>query len=193
MLKWNGGSTHKLNAGTNSPGGRCWVGFEPPVFLTIFSVALEGYVCPTASLSVNSCLELTLWLTDAPINHRGQGGTDAISHLIDSSGKKNSLLEWETVSLRRHWFWFTSIYFHQLQTGIWGLGRRTPLCVSVFFFIFFIIPRVARGHFSHFWQCSLTSGLKKKRPTSTKQGRQRTTGSLHDKTPPKVLMMNFKS
>lgn len=51
------------------------------------------------------------------------------------------------------------------STANWdlGLGRRTPLCVSVFFFFFFIIPRVVRGHVSHFWQCSLTSGLKKKK------------------------------
>lgn len=132
---WNGnhsstqGITHTLNAVTNTPAA-CWAAFELPVFRTVFSVALEGYVCLTASLSVNSCLELTLWLTDAPINHHGQWGTDAISHLIDSSEKKNSLLEWETALLRQHWFWFTSIYFHQLQTGIRGLeGGHPRACV----------------------------------------------------------------
>lgn len=62
------------------------------------------------------------------------------------------------------------------------------MCVSVFFkFFSFIIPRVARGQVSHFWQCSLTSGLKKQ----AKQGWQRTTSNLHNKTQ-KVLMMNFK-
>lgn len=48
--------------------------------------------------------------------------------------EKNSLLEWETVALRQHWFWFTSIYFHQLQNWDLGLGRRTPLCMWVFVF-----------------------------------------------------------
>lgn len=90
---WNGnrsstqGITHTLNAVTNTPPA-CWAAFELPVFRTVFSVALEGYVCLTASLSVNSCLELTLRLTDAPINHHEQWGTDAIRHLIDSSEEK---------------------------------------------------------------------------------------------------------
>lgn len=131
----NRSSTQGVTLALNTPQGCCWASFERPVFLTVFSEALEGYVCPTASLSVNPCLEPTPRLTDAPINHHGQRGTDAISHLIDSSGKKNSLLEWETVSLRLHWFWFTSIYFHQLQTGIWGLeGGHPCVCVCVCLF-----------------------------------------------------------
>lgn len=185
----------RINAGTNTPPGCCWVGFELPVFLTIFSVALEGYVCPTASLSVNSCLELTLWLTDAPINHHGQGGTDAISHLIDSSGKKK-IAFWNGRQSRSGGIDFGSpqFIFINCKLGFGAWKEDTLVCECIFFtFFFFIIPRVERGHVSHFWQCSLTLGLKKKRPKSTKQGSQRTTGNLHGKTRAKVLMINFKS
>lgn len=35
---------------------------------------MRGYVRLTAALSVSFCLGLTLRLTDAPINHHGQGG-----------------------------------------------------------------------------------------------------------------------
>lgn len=77
------------------------------------------------------------------------------------------------------------------STANWDLrlGRRTPLCVWACFFFFppCVIPRVAGGHVSHFWPCSLTSGFKKQ----AKQGWQRTTSNLHNKTQ-RVLMMNSK-
>lgn len=59
------------------------------------------------------------------------GRTDAISHLIDFC-EKNSLLERETLSLTQHWFWFTSIYFNHLLTGVTqGLDGGYP---HLFFF-----------------------------------------------------------
>lgn len=94
---WNGvWVTHTLNAVTNSPSGYWWVGSELPVFLTVLSAALRGYVRLTAALSVSSCLGLTLWLTDAPINHHRQGGLmRLVISLIPVT--KNSLLEWKTL------------------------------------------------------------------------------------------------
>lgn len=72
-----------------------------PVFLTVLSAALKGDVRLDAALSLSSCLRLTLWLTDASINHHGQEG---LMRLVISliPVKKNSLLEWEMLSLTQH-------------------------------------------------------------------------------------------
>lgn len=151
--KWNGnrslpqGVTHALNAVTNTPRGGCWAGFELPVFLTVFSVSLEEYVSRTASLSVNSCLEPALRLTDAPINHHGQWGTDAISHLIDSSGKKIAF--WNGRQSRSGSIDFGSPQFIfincKLGFGVWK--EDTLVCVCVCFLWF---PGLKGGMFLFF-------------------------------------------
>lgn len=119
-------TVHTLNTTTNSPSGFWWVACKLPVSSTVLSAALRGYVRLNAALSASSCLGLTLWLTDAPINHAGQGG---LMRLVISliPVEKNSLLEWETLSLTQHWFWFTSIYFNHLLTGTRAWKEAIPI------------------------------------------------------------------
>lgn len=161
--------------------------------LTVLSAALRGYVRLTASLSVSSCLGLTLWLTDALINHHGQGG---LMRLVISliPVEKNSLLGWETLSLNKIWFWFTSIYFNHLLTGTLGLEGGYPR-------LFFLNSQGYKGACFSFvgnMRQSILSFIRSHRSwlqfcKQSRQHLQKTKGRLQNAKSPKVLMMNFKS
>lgn len=136
---------------TNSPSGFWWVGSELPVFLTVLGTALREYVRPTAALSVSSCLGLTLWLTDAPINHCGQGG---LMRLVISLIPVKKIAFWDGRRSRSHHIDFSSPQFI-LTTRELGLGRRlspSGTCMTVCVCVSSVIHSY-RSHFcKHSWQ-----------------------------------------
>ena len=104
------------------------MGSELPVFLPVLSAALRGHVHLTASLSVSSCLRLTHWLTDAPINHHGQGGLMRLVISLIPLEKKLPFGMGDTLTHTALILVHPNLFSSPPNWGS-GLGRRLPSSV----------------------------------------------------------------